>query len=71
MADAGQSLDLTIVDPWGQPIEGADVRLGDRPLGTTASGGRLRLEDVPRAEADLQVAADRFRPYASQVASSE
>ncbi|HCH61496.1 MAG TPA: hypothetical protein DFR83_01745 [Deltaproteobacteria bacterium] len=71
VADAGQSLDLTIVDPWGQPIEGADVRLGDQPLGTTASGGRLRLEDVSRDEADLQVAADRFRPYASQVATSQ
>ncbi|MEQ1507246.1 MAG: carboxypeptidase regulatory-like domain-containing protein, partial [Myxococcota bacterium] len=46
-SEAGSAeLDLRVVDPSGRPIEGATVSLGGEAVGTTSTGGTVRLQGL-------------------------
>lgn len=62
----GASLSVEALNAEGAPVEGAEIRLGDRPLGRTGSGGGARFEDLAQGDAVLTVAHPRFRAYPSQ-----
>ena len=49
-------LAISVVDPEGQPIDGARVALDGEPVGTTSTGGTLVLEGLAPGDSVLEVA---------------
>jgi len=54
------SLWVDVRDVEGTPIRGANVSLDGQPVGTTATGGSLRLEDLPVGAAQIEVTGRGF-----------
>ncbi|MCB9764304.1 MAG: OmpA family protein [Alphaproteobacteria bacterium] len=62
-AEGGEAaLAVRVIDPDGQPVEGAEVLLDGTLLGSTASGGSLRVEGLDPGTRALEVRGARFRP---------
>jgi len=57
-ATESTNLDVLVFDPDGERVGQASVLLGEQELGVTASGGRLRIEGLPRSEAPISVRGD-------------
>ena len=49
-------LEISVVDPSGNPIDGARVALDGEPVGTTSTGGTLKLEGLAPGDSVLEVA---------------
>ena len=60
-------LNLTIVDPLGNPVDGADVRLDGNPLGATTNTGNLGVQQLGAGTRTLEVEAPAFRPKKTSV----
>ena len=59
--EAGDAiLVLEVEDPKGQPIEGARIALDGEPVGSTSTGGTLRIEGLAPGESTLEVAGTLF-----------
>lgn len=56
------ALDLTVVDPEGQPVAGADVRLDGSRMVETASGGRVRVGNLREGVRQLEIRHPWFEP---------
>ncbi len=57
-------LDVSVVDPEGRPVDGAEVVLGGYPLGTTGSGGRVRVDELALGERTLGIRSELLAPVA-------
>ena len=55
-------LDIHVSDPNGEPIDGARVAVDGEPVGTTSTGGSLRLEGLAPGDSVLEVAGE-FHEY--------
>ncbi|HHO51613.1 MAG TPA: carboxypeptidase regulatory-like domain-containing protein, partial [Deltaproteobacteria bacterium] len=55
-----RSLELQIRDPQGDPIDRARLTLGDRLLGSTSTGGDLRIEGLPEQVGELIVRTETW-----------
>ena len=51
---------VKVVDKRGRPVEDAVVALGDRDLGTTGTGGDMKVEGLQTGAAQLVVRSERF-----------
>ncbi len=61
--EAGQAdLVIRVVDPEGRPVPGAALRLDERDLGATSSGGSLALFGLTAGTRVLEVGRDGLRP---------
>ena len=61
-AEEGEGrLAVRVVDADGAPIDGALVRLDDKEVGTTSTGGTVSLESLVPGSRKLQVSAAHFR----------
>ncbi len=58
-------LEIRLVDPDGDPVDGARVRLDGEELGATSSAGSLRLRDIDSGERRLQIEAAGMVPVAA------
>lgn len=56
------SLWVDVRDLDGQPIVGASIRLDGRDVGTTATGGSLRLEGLPEGPVTILASGPGFLP---------
>jgi outer membrane protein OmpA-like peptidoglycan-associated protein len=54
-------LDLRVVDPRGVPVEGVTVRLGEDALGTTSTGGTIRLARLAPGQRTLTIVGEGIR----------
>ncbi|MBK9365692.1 MAG: OmpA family protein [Deltaproteobacteria bacterium] len=61
-AAAPTSLSVRLVDPEGAPVEGVEVMLDGQRIGTSGSGGRLKVEGLPQGEHQVTVQDPRLRP---------
>lgn len=62
LPDAGGGrLDLAVVDPERQPVEGARVLLDGVPIGTTASGGDVVVDGLAGVQGVVRVTSESFR----------
>lgn len=68
-AEDGATLDVGLLTAEGRPLGGAAVRLGATLLGETATGGGLRVEDLPAGSSVLSLSHPDFRAYPSQSVS--
>jgi outer membrane protein OmpA-like peptidoglycan-associated protein len=61
--DEGGAVDLrvSVVDQDGRPVEGVGLSLGDKPIGSTGSGGMVRLTGLAPGVRDLTVIGDLLR----------
>lgn len=55
-------LTVRVVDPDGRAIEGAEILLDDKPMGLTATGGSVALQDLDTGPRKLAVSAAHMRP---------
>ncbi len=60
----GAALHLTILDPDGNPVQGAQVTLGGVDFGTTSSGGSMQIGGLAPGVTALQVSGERMRDEA-------
>ena len=60
----GADLVVSVFDADGVVVSGADVQVGGVTVARTASGGRIRVEDLAPGSADLAVVAERYRDVA-------
>jgi outer membrane protein OmpA-like peptidoglycan-associated protein len=51
---------LTVIDPDGDPIEGAYVQVGGRVVGTTGTGGDLRVTALEEGTSSVAVSHEDF-----------
>jgi len=59
--EAGDAaLAVTVEDPKGNPIEGARIALDGEPIGSTSTGGTLRIEGLAPTEATVEVVGTLF-----------
>ena len=58
--EASTNLDVRIQDPEGAPVDQARVVLGDTTVGETASGGHLRIEQMPVTDNRISIQGDRL-----------
>ncbi|MCK6524237.1 OmpA family protein [Myxococcota bacterium] len=61
-AAAPTSLSVRLVDPEGAPVEGVEVLLDGQRIGTSGSGGRLKVEGLPQGDHQVTVQDPRLRP---------
>lgn len=61
-APAPTSLSVRLVDPEGAPVDGVEVLLDGQRIGTSSSGGRLKVEGLPQGEHQVTVRDVRLRP---------
>jgi len=61
------SLTVRALDANGRVVPGAEVRLGERSLGTTGSDGALRVDGLSAGDTVLRITAPRVRPYEQSV----
>jgi outer membrane protein OmpA-like peptidoglycan-associated protein len=54
-------LDLRVVDPSGTPVEGVTVKLGEDTLGTTSTGGTIRLARLAPGLRTLTIVGEGVR----------
>lgn len=59
--EGAADLAIQIVDPDGNPVENAEVRLDGASLGRTSSGGGMLLSGIDTGARSLEVLAERFR----------
>ena len=52
------SIDLVITDPTGQAVEGAEVAVDGRPIGTTSTGGRIAVSGLADGKHAITVGSD-------------
>ena len=60
-AQGGAALHLTILDPDGNPVQGAKVTLGGVDYGATSNGGSMQLGGLAPGVTTLQVSGERMR----------
>jgi len=66
--EAGEaSLDLSLIDPGGAPIDGAVVRLDGARLAQTASGGRTRISGLNHGRRNLSVTHPLFETWTRSI----
>lgn len=59
--EAGDAvLALTVEDPKGSPISGARIALDGEPVGSTSTGGTLRLEGLAPGDSTLEVVGSLY-----------
>ncbi len=63
--DGAGKLAVRVVDPDGNAIDAAQVRLDDKPMGFTSTGGTMTIEGLVPGTRKLLVSAPRFRDAAS------
>lgn len=59
--DGAGKLTLRVVDPDGNPVDAAQVKLDDKPMGFTSTGGSMAIEGLVPGTRKLLVSAPRFR----------
>jgi len=57
-------LEVAVVDLDGRPVDGVEVILGGFSLGSTGSGGRIRIDELALGERTLEVRSDLLGPVA-------
>lgn len=55
-------LDVAVLDPNGRPVDGAEVLLGGFALGTTGSGGRMRIDELALGDRSLEIQSELLAP---------
>lgn len=60
-AQGAAQLHLTILDPDGQPVQGAQVTLGGVDYGATSNGGSMQLGGLAPGVTTLQVSGERMQ----------
>lgn len=55
------ALELSVVDVDGEPVREAEIGLGGQPIGSTGSGGTLKIFGLPDQPVELDAQADTFR----------
>jgi outer membrane protein OmpA-like peptidoglycan-associated protein len=61
-AASPSSLSVRLVDPEGAAVEGVEVLLDGQRIGTSGSGGRLKVEGLPQGDHQVTVRDPRLRP---------
>ncbi|MED5373074.1 MAG: OmpA family protein [Myxococcota bacterium] len=56
------TLDLTVLDPDGNPVQGVQVSLGGVSIGQTGNGGTLSVSGLAPGDSTLALEGDRMRP---------
>ena len=56
------TLDLRVVDPSGEPVEGATIALDGREVGRTSTGGGVQLSGLEIGSRGLDVYGEWWRP---------
>ena len=60
-------LSVQLVDPDGAPVAGASVALDDIPLGSTGTGGDLRLEALGVGDRRLDITSELHEPWSDDL----
>lgn len=55
-------LHVRVVDPDGNPVDGAEIRLAGKSLGETSTGGTLQVASLPAGSHSLEVNAPLYAP---------
>jgi outer membrane protein OmpA-like peptidoglycan-associated protein len=65
--EAGTSeLVVRVVDPEGQPVDGVAVSIDGQSVGSTSTGGTVRLQGLTPGPRRIEVAGPRLQPVAAQ-----